>query len=149
MTASFLLHDVYAVKRGDFVMVRAAAGGGGQILSRWAKALGAIVIGSVSISAKVDAAKRSGCDHVIVSEREDFADGVLRLTSGRAAQVVCDAIGKVTFQGSLRALAPRGCRVSFCQASSDVGAYSIGQLASGSIRLTRPNYGHFTDTAES
>jgi NADPH2:quinone reductase len=148
ITASFLLHDVYAVRRGDIVLVHAAAGGVGQLLSRWAKALGATVIGAVSTEAKADQAKRVGCDHVIIVSREDFADAVMRLIDGKGAHVVYDAVGKDTFEGSIRALAPRGHLVSFGQASGDVGAYSIDKLASRSVTLSRPNYGHYTDTAE-
>ena len=147
VTASFLLHDVYAVKPGDVVVVHAAAGGVGQLLCRWAKALGAVVIGATSSEAKAEQARRVGCDHVIVSSREDFAGAVMRLTDGRGAQAVYDAVGKDTFEGSIGALAPRGHLVSFGQASGDVGAYSIDRLASRSITLSRPNYGHYTDTA--
>jgi NADPH:quinone reductase-like Zn-dependent oxidoreductase len=147
ITASFLLHDVYAVKRGDVVFVHAAAGGVGQLLCRWAKALGVTVIGSTSSDAKAVVAKRAGCDHVVVSSREDFSEAAMRLTGGRGVQVVYDAVGKDTFEGSIRALAPRGHLVSFGQASGDVGSYSIDQLASQSVTLSRPNYGHYTDTA--
>jgi NADPH2:quinone reductase len=148
ITASFLLHDVHAVRGGDIVLVHAPAGGVGQLLCRWAKALGANVIGSTTSPAKAEAARRVGCDHVIVSSQEDFAEAALRLTSGRGVDVVYDAVGKDTFEGSIRALAPRGHLVSFGQASGDVGAYSIDSLASRSVTLSRPNYGHYTDTAE-
>ena len=147
ITAGFLLHDVYAVKRGDVVLVHAAAGGVGQLLCRWAKALGATVIGATSSDAKAERARRAGCDHVIVSSREDIAQAAMRLTEGLGAQVVYDAVGKDTFEASLQSLAPRGHLVSFGQASGDVGAYSIDKLASRSVTLSRPNYGHYTDTA--
>jgi NADPH:quinone reductase-like Zn-dependent oxidoreductase len=142
-----LLHDVYALKRGDVALVHAAAGGVGQLLCRWAKALGATVIGSTSSEAKAAVAKRAGCDYVVVSSREDFSEAAMRLTGGQGVQVVYDAVGKDTFEGSIRALAPRGHLVSFGQASGDIGAYSIDKLASGSVTLSRPNYGHYTDTA--
>jgi NADPH:quinone reductase-like Zn-dependent oxidoreductase len=148
ITASFLLHDVYAVRRGDVVLVHAAAGGVGQLLCRWAKALGATVIGVTSSEAKAAQARRAGCDHVIVSTRGDFADAVMRLTGGAGAQAVYDAVGRDTFAGSIRALAPRGHLVSFGQASGDVGDHSIDALASRSVTLSRPNYGHYTDTPE-
>jgi NADPH:quinone reductase len=147
ITAGFLLHDVYALQRGDIVLVHAAAGGVGQLLSRWAKALGATVIGSTSSDAKAEQARRVGCDHVIVSSRENIPEAVKRLTDGRGVQVVYDAVGKDTFEASLNVLAPRGHLVSFGQASGDVGAYSIDRLASRSVTLSRPNYGHYTDTA--
>jgi NADPH:quinone reductase-like Zn-dependent oxidoreductase len=147
ITAGFLLHDVYAVKRGDVVLVHAAAGGVGQLLCRWAKALGAMVIGVTSTAAKAEKARGVGCDHAILASAEPFADAVMRLTGGRGASVVYDAVGKDTFEGSVRALTPRGHLVSFGQASGDVGAYSIDSLASRSVTLSRPNYGHYTDTA--
>jgi len=146
ITASFLLHDVYAVKPGDWVLVHAAAGGVGQILCRWAKALGATVIGATSGEAKAAAARRVGCDHVLIYGQEDFADAALRLSGGRGMDVVYDAVGRDSFAGSIRALAPRGHLVSFGQASGDVGAQSIDRLASRSVTLSRPNYGHYTDT---
>ncbi len=76
VTAGFLLHDVAQVKQGSVVLVHAAAGGVGQILSRWAKALGAVVIGAVSTEAKAEEARRAGCDAVIVYGREDLTAAV-------------------------------------------------------------------------
>jgi NADPH2:quinone reductase len=148
ISASFLLHDVHAVKPGDIILVHAAAGGVGSPLCRWAAALGATVIGIVSSAAKAERAKRLGCAHVVIAPNEDFAAAALRLTAERGVDVVYDAVGKDTFEGSLRALAPRGHLVSFGQASGDVGAYSIDRLASRSITLSRPNYVHYTGTPE-
>jgi NADPH:quinone reductase-like Zn-dependent oxidoreductase len=108
ISASFLLHDVYAVKRGDIVLVHAAAGGVGSILCRWAAALGATVIGTTSNVAKAKQARQRGCAHVILYTQEDFAEAVMRLTAGRGADVVYDAVGKDTFETSIRALAVRG-----------------------------------------
>jgi NADPH:quinone reductase-like Zn-dependent oxidoreductase len=80
--------------------------------------------------------------------QEDFAEAVMRLTGGRGADVVYDAVGKDTFETSIRALAVRGHLVSFGQASGDVGVHSIDRLASRSVTLSRPNYGHYCDTVE-
>jgi NADPH2:quinone reductase len=146
ISASFLLHDVHAVKRGDIVLVHAAAGGVGSILCRWAAALGATVIGTTSNAAKAEQARQKGCAHVILYTQEDFADAVMRLTGGRGVDVVYDAVGKDTFEISLRALAVRGHLVSFGQASGDVGVHSIDKLASRSVTLSRPNYSHYCDT---
>jgi NADPH:quinone reductase len=148
ISASFLLHDVYAVKGGDIVLVHAAAGGVGLILCRWAAALGATVIGTTSSAAKAQRARQAGCVDVILYGDEDFADAALRLTSGRGVDVVYDAVGKATFERSVQALAPRGHLVSFGQASGDVGSHSIDALASRSATLSRPNYSHYTDTHE-
>ena len=148
VTAAFLLHDVGCVRTGETILVHAAAGGVGHILCRWAKALGAIVIGVTSSEAKADEARRVGCDHVAVTSREDFAKAVLRLTSGRGVDVVFDAVGKDTFERSVECLTARGRLVSFGQASGDVGVHSIDRLTSRSVTVSRPNYVHFTDTPE-
>jgi NADPH:quinone reductase-like Zn-dependent oxidoreductase len=147
MTASFLLHDVYAVKRGDVVMVHAAAGGVGQLLCRWAKALGAAVVGVVSTPAKADIARTLGCDLVLLSDQPDLVEATRRFANGEGVQAVYDAVGADTFDRSVACLASRGHLISFGQASGDVGARSIDQLASRSVTLSRPNYSHYTDTA--
>jgi NADPH2:quinone reductase len=146
ITVSFLLHDVYHLKPGDVVLAHAAAGGVGILLVQWAKALGATVIGTTSSDEKAERIRRVGCDHVINYSREDFASAVMDVTNGRGVDVVYDAVGRDTFENSLKALKPRGTLVSFGQASGDIGAYEIGKLASKSVTLSRPNYGHYTDT---
>ncbi len=148
VTASFLLHDVAAVRPGETILVHAAAGGVGRILCRWAKALGATVIGATSSEVKAEEARLVGCDHVAVTSREDFASSVLTFTAGRGVDVVFDAVGKDTFERSVECLAPRGRLVSFGQASGDVGAHSIDRLASRSVTVSRPNYVHYTDTPD-
>jgi NADPH:quinone reductase len=148
VTAAFLLHDVAQVRAGETILVHAAAGGVGKILSRWAKALGATVVGVTSSEAKAGHAKSAGCDYVAVTSREDFAAVALDFTSGRGVDVVFDAVGKDTFARSVECLAPRGRLVSFGQASGDVGVHSIDQLAHRSVTVSRPNYIHYTDTPE-
>lgn len=148
VAASFLLHEVYPVKPGDIILVHAAAGGIGQLLVQWAKQLGATVLATVSSDEKARIVEARGADHVIVYSRENFADAVMRLTSGSGADVVYDAVGAETFSGSLALLATRGHLVSFGQASGPVGDRDIGRLAGKSITISRPNYAHFTDTPE-
>ncbi len=148
ISAGFLLHDVAHVRAGETILVHAAAGGVGRILCRWAKALGATVIGATSSEGKAEQAKRAGCDHVAVTSRENFAEAVVNLTSGRGVDVVFDAVGKDTFEGSVECLAPRGRLISFGQASGDVGAHSIDRLAHRSATVSRPNYLHYTDTPD-
>jgi NADPH:quinone reductase len=148
ITASFLLHDVNLVRAGDVALIHAAAGGVGLLLVQWAKALGATVIGTTSSDEKAERIKRAGCDHVINYSREDFAPAVMEFTNGRGVDVVYDAVGKDTFENSMKALKPRGTMVSFGQASGDIGSYEIGKLASKSVTLSRPNYGHYTATRE-
>ena len=148
VSASFLLHDVHAVKPGDIVLIHAAAGGIGQLLVQWARHLGATVIATVSSDDKARIVERLGAHHVIVYARENFAEEVLRLTDGAGADVVYDAVGNDTFAGSLAALAIRGHLVSFGQASGPVGNWDVGRFASKSLTLSRPNYAHYTDTPE-
>ncbi|BCG89776.1 hypothetical protein MesoLj113c_58860 [Mesorhizobium sp. 113-3-9] len=148
VSASFLLHDVHVVKPGEIVLIHAAAGGIGQLLVQWARHLGATVVATVSSDDKARIVERLGAHHVIVYSREDFADAVMRLTAGRGADVAYDAVGNDTFAGSLAALAVRGHLVSFGQASGPIGNWDIGRFASKSLTISRPNYGHFTDTPE-
>ena len=148
VSASFLLHDVHPVRAGQTVLVHAAAGGVGQLLVQWARDLGATVIATVSGDDKARIAERLGADHIIIYTRENFADAVMRITAGRGADVIYDAVGADTFAGSLEALATRGHLVSFGQASGPVGNWDIGRFASKSVTVSRPNYGHFTDTRE-
>lgn len=148
VTASFLLHDIHAVRPGEVVLIHAAAGGIGQLLVQWARHLGATVIATVSSDDKARIAERLGAHHVVVYSREDFSEAVMRLTGGAGADVIYDAVGADTFAGSLAALAVRGHLVSFGQASGPVGSWDIGRLASRSITVSRPNYAHYTDTPE-
>lgn len=148
ITASFLLHDVYALKSGDTILIHAAGGGVGLLLCQWASALGARVIGTASSSAKLSQATAAGCSAVINYREQDFVEEVQHLTSGYGVDAVFDAVGRDTFSRSLDCLAQRGALISFGQASGDIGAYEIGRLASKSVTLSRPNYAHYTSTPE-
>lgn len=148
VTASFLTHEVATVRPDDIVLIHAAAGGVGQMLVQWARHLGATVIATASTDAKAQIASRLGADRVIVYSREDFAASVMHATGGHGADIVFDAVGADTFDDSLAALAVCGHLVSFGQASGPIGMREIGGLASKSVTLSRPNYGHYTDTPQ-
>ena len=148
ITASFLLHEVHPVRAGETLLIHAAAGGVGQLLVQWARRIGARVIATASTDEKAAIATARGADDVIVYSREDFSEAVGRLTDGRGADVIYDAVGKDTFARSLDALAIRGHLVSFGQASGPVGSWDIGDMASKSITVSRPNYGHYSGTTE-
>lgn len=148
ITASFLLHEVYALKSGDTILVHAAGGGVGLLLCQWASALGARVIGTASSQAKLSQALDAGCAAVINYRERDFVEDVQQLTGGRGVDAVFDAVGRDTFSGSVQCLATRGALISFGQASGDIGAYEIGRFASKSVTLSRPNYAHYTSTPE-
>jgi NADPH2:quinone reductase len=147
MTARYLLHDTYAVKRGDTILVHAAAGGVGLILCQWAKHLGATVIGTVSTDEKAAVARAHGCDHPIVYTREESAERVKDITNGEGVAVVYDSVGRTTFEGSMRSLRRRGVLASYGEASGDpepVPPRKLGQL--GSIWLTHPSLPDYTAT---
>ncbi len=147
MTAEDLLHRTYKVKKGDTILVHAAAGGMGLILGQWAKALGATVIGTVSTDDKAAIAKKHGYKHVIVYSREDFVARVKEITKGKGVPVVYDGVGKDTWPKSLDCLAVRGLMVSFGNASGPLPPINSGDLNSrGSLFFTRPTMGHYTAT---
>ncbi|MCY1357142.1 Quinone oxidoreductase 1 [compost metagenome] len=139
LTAQYLIRDSYKAQPGDTVLLHAAAGGVGLIVSQWLKALGVTVIGTVGTDEKAELARANGCAHTIVYTRESFVDRVKEITSGKGVPAVYDSIGKDTFQGSLDCLAPRGTMVSFGNASGPVPPFDLSVLGSkGSLRLTRP-----------
>ena len=144
MTAWYLIRRTYPVKRGDTILMHAAAGGVGLLLCQWAKHLGATVIGTVGSADKAKLAAAHGCDHVILYREQNFAEEVKRITSGAMLPVVYDGVGKDTFMGSLDCLRPRGLMVSFGNASGAVPPFNIGILsAKGSLFLTRPTLANY------
>lgn len=145
MTACYLLRQTYRVKRGDVIVVHAAAGGVGLLLSQWGKALGAVVIGIVGSEEKAKLAGKNGCRHVLVRGRETIAESVKKLTKGLGAHVVYDAVGKDTFFESLDCLRKRGLMVVYGSASGPVPDFSPSELAKrGSLFLTRPTLFDYT-----
>jgi NADPH2:quinone reductase len=143
MTARYLLKETYRVRKGDFVLVQAAAGGMGLILCQWAKALGATVIGTVSTDEKAALAKKNGCKFPIVYSREDFVARVKEITKGKGVQVVYDGVGKDTFLKSLECLAVRGHLVNYGSASGVPDPFSPGLLSAKSASVTRPTLFHY------
>lgn len=145
LTAQYLIRRTYRVKKGDTILMHAAAGGVGQILCQWAKHLGATVIGTVGSDEKVELAKKAGCKHVIVLAREKFSERVKEITKGKGVPVVYDGIGKDTFMDSLDCLRPMGLMASFGNASGAVPPFNLGVLAQkGSLFVTRPTLVHYT-----
>lgn len=147
MTSQYLIRRTYAVKAGETVLFHAAAGGVGLIACQWLKALGATVIGTVGSDEKAAIAKAHGCEHVIVSTREDIAKRVREITGGAGVPVVYDSVGKDTFLASLDCLKPLGLLVSFGNSSGKVTPFDIGILSQkGSLYLTRPTLATYTAT---
>jgi NADPH2:quinone reductase len=139
LTAHYLLRRTYKVKRGDVILVHAAAGGVGLILCQWGKALGATVIGTVGSEDKGKIAKKAGAKHIIYYRTEDVAKRVREITRGVGVDVVYDGVGKDTFMASLDSLKRLGMFVSFGSSSGQIDAFNIGLLtAKGSLFATRP-----------
>ncbi len=149
MTAQYLLHRTYAVQSGDAVLVHAAAGGVGTLLTQWANHLGAMVIGTAGSDEKVEYALAHGCHHVIQYRQENFVQRVRELTDGVGVNVVYDGVGQATFNGSLDSLRRLGMMVSFGNASGAVEALRPLDLARrGSLFFTRPSLPDYIATRE-
>jgi NADPH2:quinone reductase len=147
MTAQYLIRRTYPVKAGETILFHAAAGGVGLIACQWLKALGATVIGTVGSEAKAMVARAHGCEHVIISTKEDIAARVREISGGAGVPVVYDSVGKDTFLSSLDCLRPLGLMVSYGNASGKVAPLDIGILSQkGSLYLTRPTLATYTAT---
>ncbi|HUP65489.1 MAG TPA: quinone oxidoreductase, partial [Thermoanaerobaculia bacterium] len=150
MTAHYLAHSTYPIRRGDCVLIHAAAGGVGLLLVQMAKRLGGRVFGTVSTEEKAELAREAGADEVILYTRDNFREEVLRLTDGEGVQAVYDSVGKVTFHDSLDSLRRLGTMVLFGASSGAVDPIDPMILnQKGSLYLTRPALHHYIhDRAE-
>ena len=148
LTAWFLLRRCHRVRRNEFVLLHAAAGGVGLIALQWATALGAKVIAVVGSDEKAVLVREHGAAEVIVSNRENIAERVRSITKKRGVPVVYDGVGKDSFFASLDSLAPLGLMVSYGNASGAVPPFSPLELTRrGSLFLTRPTLFHYTAKA--
>ncbi|MCW5623548.1 MAG: quinone oxidoreductase [Burkholderiales bacterium] len=143
LTAQMLLFDVFPVRAGHTVLVHAAAGGVGRLLCRWAKHLGATVIGTVGSPEKALLARKNGCDHTILYRTENFVDRVREITGGRGVDVAYDSVGKDTFLGSIQALAVRGHLANFGQSSGPIEPFAVSLLFEKSNSVSRPGVFHY------
>lgn len=144
MTAHFLCETTYVVQSGDDVLLHAAAGGVGLLLTQMVTRKGGRVIATVSTSEKEALAREAGASDVVRYDREDLVARVRELTGGRGVQVVYDGVGQATFEASLDCLAVRGTLVLFGGASGPVPPLDPMVLAGkGSLFLTRPSLAHY------
>lgn len=149
LTAHYLLRQTYQVQSGDTILVHAAAGGVGLILTQWASHLGARVIGTVGSEEKAELARAHGCDFPVLYRQEDVVERVRDITNGEGCPVVYDSVGKETFEKSLDCLRPRGILVSFGQSSGPVEPVPPVLLSrKGSLYLTRPTLFDYIATRE-
>jgi len=149
MTAQYLLRKTHVVQAGEMVIVHAAAGGVGQILSRWAKALGAFVVGTAGSPEKCAIALKAGCDIAVDYSKPDWVKDLLEATGGRKARVTYDSVGKTTFLQSLDLTAPFGLVVSYGAASGPAPEIGMDLLnKKGCLYVTRPSvFPHNADSA--
>jgi NADPH2:quinone reductase len=149
LTAHYLTHSTYAIKPGDTVLVHAAAGGAGQLVTQVARLRGATVYGTVGGEAKGAIARRAGAAATIDYRTQDFEAEIKKLTNGRGVDVVYDSVGKDTFDKSLNSLRPRGMLALFGFSSGPVAPFDPAVLgAKGSLFLTRPGLNQYIATRE-
>jgi len=149
MTAHYLVHDTFPLRRGQTCLIHAAAGGVGALLVQMAHNIGARVIATVSTEEKAKIARHAGADEVILYSQQDFEAETKRLTNNHGVDVVYDGVGKTTFEKGLNVLRPRGYMVLYGGSSGAVPPFDLIQLSTkGSLFVTRPTLGHYTATAE-
>ena len=149
ITAEYLIHRAYLLKKGDKVLYHAAAGGLGQILCQWANSLGAKVIGTVGSKSKEEIAKKNGCHHVINYSEKNFVEEVEKIVGKNGIDVVYDGVGIKTFKGSIETLKIRGMMVAFGNASGYVDTIDVKKdINAKGLFFTRPSIAHYTVTRE-
>jgi NADPH:quinone reductase len=147
MTAHYLAHSTYPLKKGETALVHAAAGGVGLLLVQMAHNIGARVIATVSTEEKAELARQAGADDVILYTKQDFETETKRIMGGHGLDVIYDSVGKTTFEKGLNLLRPRGFMVLFGGSSGAVPPFDLIQLSQkGSLYVTRPTLGHYIAT---
>ncbi len=149
ITAHMLLTRVCPVGPGDTLLVHAAAGGLGLVLTHWAKSLGATVIGTVGSAEKAEVARAHGLDHAILTRETDFVAAVRGLTGGRGVDVAVDGIGGDTLLRTLDAVRPFGTVASVGQAAGPIPALAVSEIGPRrSLCLSRPSvFAHMAEVA--
>lgn len=149
MTAHYLVHSCYPLKKGETALVHAAAGGTGSLLVQMAKQIGARVIATAGSEEKAKVARGVGADEVILYDRQDFEAETKRLTEGKGVDAVFDGVGKTTFERDLNVLRPRGYLILFGAASGPVPPFDLVRLTQkGSLYITRPTLVNYIATRE-
>ena len=147
MTAHYLANDSYPIEDGDWVVVHAAAGGVGLLLTQLAKLRGGRVIATTSTEEKAALAREAGADETI--DYDGFAERVLELTSGKGAAAVYDGVGRATFLEGFKALQPFGKMILYGSSSGQPEPLNTPMLApAGSLYVQRPTLATYTRTPE-
>ncbi|CAG8510931.1 1023_t:CDS:2 [Acaulospora morrowiae] len=148
LTSHLLVSHAYPVKKDDWVLIHAAAGGVGLLLTQLVKSIGAHAIGTVSTPEKAELAKSAGAEHVINYTSQDVVEEVLRITNNEGVHVVYDGVGKSTFEASLSSVRQLGSFISYGNASGKVPPFDITRLATKNIRLMRTSLFGYLVTGE-
>ena len=148
MTSWYLCRRTYRLSEGETVLVHAAAGGVGTILSQWCNLLGATVIGTAGSAEKGEVAREHGCDHVILYKEEDFVERVHEITGGEGVPVVFDGVGKATFDGSMECLGRFGMMITFGNASGAVPPLNLLRLSAKGLTVARPSLKPYIERRE-
>jgi len=148
LTAQTFTRTTFPIKKGDYVLVHAAAGGLGQFLAQIAKHLGAIVIGTTSTPEKAEVAKACGCDHVILYTTQDFVEETLKLTNRKGVNVIYDSVGLTTFEKGFSCLAKHGMMVLCGNSSGKVSTMDMGLINQGAKFVVRPSMSFYIETLE-
>lgn len=149
LTAYALTTKTHPIKKGEYVLVHAAAGGTGSIVVQLANHFGATVIGTTSTAEKAEIAKKAGAHHVINYKEEDVVARVQEITNKKGVSVSFDSVGKATWDISLQSLGKLGHLVSFGNASGVVEPFSILTLSPKSLSVTRPVLNNYVSDSES
>lgn len=148
MTAHYLLHEFYPVRRGSTVLVHAAAGGMGHLLIQWLKHIGATAIGTVSTEEKAKVAREAGADHVIIYTQQDFVEEVKKITGGKGVDYIVDGVGKTTFTKNLDALCNRGWATVFGMASGPAEPVVPNSLMMKALTISGGSLYNYMNTRE-
>jgi len=143
MTAHYLTQSTFKIEKYNTILLHAAAGGVGLLLTQIAKNLGARVIGTVSNEEKAKLAKQAGVDDIIIYTKDDFEEKVKEFTDDIGVDVVYDSVGKITFEKSIKCLKNRGYLVLFGQSSGPVLPFELNTLSDGALFITRPSLKYY------
>ena len=147
-TAEYPVRRAHRIRAGETVLVHAASGGVGTLLTQWAAGLGATVIGSVGSEEKAERARRNGVHHAVIHGRESFVDRAMDVTDGRGVDAAYDGVGRATFDGSLASLRPEGTVLLFGSSSGEPDPLELKRLNARSLRVAYPSLGTYTGTRE-
>ena len=147
-TTHYLLHEFRPVTPGTTLLIHAAAGGVGLLVTQYATHLGAHVIGTTSSPEKAAKAKAAGARDVIDYTKTDFAGEIARITNGKGVDFILDSVAKTTFPGDVKAIATRGTIVIFGAASGPADPVSPNTFSPKSFSVSGATMTNFIATRD-